>query len=267
MKIQHLIGIADEIINKSKVHFALGGKERLEPLYAFYRNEFKEWQEGQSNKNFESDYIFSLIYFNRNEWLFAGIYKRIDVVKEEAIFKYQTELLNIAPELIGRLIIKFNKTFRQSYPYLETCINEFSLLEILREKYTISPFPGFEKIKISFEILKSIVSQEEVSWKTALSNVKGIYLISDISNGKLYVGSAYGENAFWNRWSEYSKSGHGGNVELKNLLNEKGAEYANNFQFSILETRSMNAPDDEIIRREAFWKEILLTRVFGYNQN
>ena len=141
------------------------------------------------------------------------------------------------------------------------------MLEILREKYTISPFPGFEKIKISFEILKSIVSQEEVSWKTALSNVKGIYLISDISNGKLYVGSAYGENAFWNRWSEYSKSGHGGNVELKNLLNEKGAEYANNFQFSILETRSMNAPDDEIIRREAFWKEILLTRVFGYNQN
>lgn len=150
---------------------------------------------------------------------------------------------------------------------MEKYIHEFELLEILREKYTVSPFPGFEKVKINFDLLISIVSQEETSWKTALSNVKGIYLISDLTNGKLYVGSAYNENAFWNRWCEYAKSGHGGNAELKKLLNKNGADYANNFQFSILETRSMNAEDDEIIRREAFWKEILLSREFDYNMN
>lgn len=92
-------------------------------------------------------------------------------------------------------------------------------------------------------------------------------MISDISNGKLYVGSAYGENSFWNRWKEYAQNGHGGNQSLKKVINDYGIEYANNFQFSILETRGMNSEDDEIIRRESFWKEILLSREFGYNKN
>jgi group I intron endonuclease len=109
--------------------------------------------------------------------------------------------------------------------------------------------------------------QQEPSWKTALSNVKGIYLITDISNGKLYVGSAYGNNAFWNRWKEYSENGHGGNIVLKKLIKIHGKVYADNFRFSILETRSMNAEDDSIILRENYWKHILASREHGYNAN
>jgi len=150
---------------------------------------------------------------------------------------------------------------------MENYIDGLELLEILRDKYTVEPFPGFDKIKIKFELLKSIVAQQEMSWKSALSNVKGIYLITDLSNGKLYVGSAYGESAFWNRWQYYIANGHGGNKILKQLISSKGFEYTNNFQFSLLETRSMNAEDDEIINREAFWKDVLHTREFGYNKN
>lgn len=267
MKVSELIGITEELNGKIKIHFAIGARERLEPLYAFYRGEFKEWQENQTKKNFEREYILSLIHFAKDEWLFAGIYSRIGIQEKSTGFLYSTELVNISTEFIGRLVIKYEKNFRQSYPYLESCIDDFELVEIRRDKYTVEQFPGYENVKVKYELLKSIISQEEKSWKTALSNVKGVYLISDLITGKLYVGSAYGENAFWNRWAEYVRSGHGGNRYLRKLIEEEGIKYAENFQYTILETRSMNSEDDEIINRESFWKEILLTRVFGYNDN
>ncbi|MEK7434053.1 MAG: GIY-YIG nuclease family protein [Cyanobacteriota bacterium] len=267
MKISDIIGITEELKSKTKIHFAIGRNDRFEPLNVFYRNEFKEWQENQSKKNFEREYILSLIYFGRNEWIFAGIYQQKGVQNKDGRFYYQTELKDISTNLIGKLVIKYEKIFRQSYPYLENCIDNFELLEILREKYTVEPFKGYENIKIKHEILKSIILQEENSWKTALSNVKGVYLISDKKTGKLYVGSAYGENAFWNRWTEYIKTGHGGNQDLKQIILENGIEYVENFQYTILETRSMNSEDKEIIKRESFWKDILLSREFGYNKN
>jgi len=270
MEIKQLLTLSEDILTNAKIHFAIGMKDKLEPLYTFYDNRFQEWQETQNNKNFELPFIVSLIYYKKDEWLYAGVYKRIALSKISKIpnrFRYITELQDISSDLIGRLVIKYKKSFRQSYPFLINHIDNLELLEILRERYTTAPFPGYNNVNIKFELLKTVISQQETSWKTALSIVKGIYLISDISNGKLYVGSAYGQQAFWNRWQEYIKNGHGGNMQLKALIDQYGIEYTNNFQFSILETRSMNAEDDEIIKRESFWKDILLSRQFGYNKN
>jgi len=267
MKIKELLHLSDEITDNAKIHFAIGYKERYKPLYAFYRNDFKEWQETQNHKNFEKDYILSLIYYGKDEWLFAGVYRRISVEKENERYRYKTELTDIGKEFIGRLVIKYVKPFRASYPYLNKYIDGLELLEILRDRYTVEPFPGYENMKTKFELLQSIISQEEKTWKTALSIVKGVYLISDLSNGKLYVGAAYGGNAFWNRWAGYSLNGHGGNADLKAIIDKEGFDYTKNFLFSILETRSMNAEDDEIIKRESYWKDILLTRPYGYNKN
>lgn len=267
MKINDLLNIEDEFVIKTKIHFASGGKDNKEPLYAFYRNEFKEWQENQANRNFQRDYIISLIWIGKDEWLFAGVYRRVGVEEIDGKFIYKTELLDIYTELIGRLIVGYKKEFRQSYPYFETCIDDLEMVEILRENHTIDPFPGYENVQIKFDLLKTIIAKEESSWKTALSNLKGVYLISDTLTGKLYVGSAYGEDAFWNRWADYSKDGHGGNKDLKRVISEKGIEYAANFQYSILETRSKNVEDNEIIKRESYWKDLLLSREFGYNMN
>jgi len=54
---------------------------------------------------------------------------------------------------------------------------------------------------------------------------------------------------------------------LKKLIKTKGIDYAKNFKFSILEIAGMNIAEDMIRERESFWKEVLLTRVHGYNKN
>lgn len=70
------------------------------------------------------------------------------------------------------------------------------------------------------------------------------------------------------RWSSYAQNGHGGNVELKKLIDEKGFDYIKqNFQYSILENYNSRVDDSVILDREIWWKETLQSRTFGYNDN
>jgi hypothetical protein len=115
-------------------------------------------------------------------------------------------------------------------------------------------------------MLCSIIRQDHLSWRTALSNISGVYVISDLATGFQYVGSAYGGVGIWQRWSDYATTGHGGNRELRALLRDEGLDYANNFQFAILEVCDINAGSDYILARESHWKNVLLSREFGYNQ-
>jgi hypothetical protein len=117
-------------------------------------------------------------------------------------------------------------------------------------------------VNVTWPELSRIISKE--SWKTALQNQKGVYLITDISTGKLYVGSAYGDNMILGRWQSYIKTGNGGNIELKSLNFE---HIKQNFRFSILEIFKSTVNDQAIISRENWWKSVLLTRKFGYNKN
>lgn len=271
-----LLDIIPDIMNekeKFKIHFAIGRINRREPLYSLIQDEFKEWQEYQNNKNFEREYILSLIYYQPSEWIFGGIYRQLGVEKvfndkkKKEYWRYQTQLLPFQTELIGRMIIDYKKEFRQSYVLLENYYNDLNISEILKEPYRIDQFPGYENVIIDYSLLKEIIKMNELSWKTALSNIKGVYLITDKTNGKQYVGSAYGENAFWNRWSDYAKNGHGNNKELKRIISENDIEYALNFQLSILEIRSAIVDDELIIEREKHWKNMLMSKEFGYNEN
>jgi hypothetical protein len=56
---------------------------------------------------------------------------------------------------------------------------------------------------------------------------------STAKTGYLYVGSAYGEDGIWGRWTKYvSTNGHGNNKTLKELV-KADKDYADNFKFSI----------------------------------
>lgn len=270
MKLNEFLHLTTEQINNTKMHCAIGHtqKKREIPLIEYYNNRFKKWQECQRNKNFEREYILSIIYYKPDEWLFAGIYESLSVVEgEDCNYQYNTKLSKIGEEFIGRLIIRFEKDFRQTYLLLENHINDLDIIEYLRDKKTILPFYGYENVNLSYQELATIIHNGIESWKTALSSVKGVYIITDKMNGKHYIGSAYGADSFWQRWSNYIHSLHGYNKSLKKLIKENGENYVNNFQFSILEIRSNTTAKEEIIQRETFWKNVFLTIEHGYNEN
>lgn len=127
---------------------------------------------------------------------------------------------------------------------------------------SIGEFRSFDQIKLNFHELKKLAEfpDTNITWVKALSSVNGVYLIKDNSTGKLYVGSAYGENGIYGRWVSYAQHGHGGNKELRGLK-------SSNFQFSILEIVSATTTAEGVIRCENKWKEKLGTREFGLNQN
>ena len=276
INLHELLDIPKEDFCNYKVHFATGSQNKKVPYNAFLIDEFKDWQEHQTNKNFGRKYVLSLIYFDKDIWMFGGIYKVLPTRPtpiETGGWKYDTELTNKASDYIGRAFFRFKKEFRASYPLLELDpkngepIAEMPLSHILDKRVALTDFLGFDQVNIDYKTLKYIISDNILSWKSALSIVKGIYLIVDTLTGKQYVGSAYGDECIWQRWANYAKDGHGGNVELKELLKLNGDGYKYNFKYSILEVCNMNLGNEYVIARETHWKEVLLTRKFGLNQN
>lgn len=251
-----------------KIHFAISPDSTNNPLHVFWNGDFKKWQEHQNKRNFERNFIFSLIHFSGTNWLFAGLYQQFGKEVKNNEYYYKTELTSINKSLVGRLVINFPKSFRNSYPNGENYMHKMQVSEVFKFPSSFQHFPGYDKVKIPLKELKPIVHSAEATWKTALKNMKGVYLITDTANGNQYVGSAYGEDALWNRWREYVSNGHGGNKLLKNIVTELGFKYAiDNYQISILEIMNHNSPKEDIIGRESFWKEILGTRAFGLNSN
>ena len=250
-------------LNNYKVHLATGHHK---PLEAFFEGKFKEWQEWQTRRNFQCKHVISLIDLGYNKWLFTGVYKINGYTKiTDKHYSYNTKLIEGLEDLIGRIIISYRRKGRASYIWGKHKSKQFEISEILAKKIEVEEFPGYNSVVESYSKLKIIIDQNIQSWKGALSNIKGVYLITDIKTGKLYVGSATGFNGIWSRWTEYINNGHGGNKSLMEILHNNGIEYKYNFQYSILEIADFHMSDDFIKQREQYWINVLKTKEFGYN--
>ncbi|MBY8029910.1 GIY-YIG nuclease family protein [Vibrio fluvialis] len=252
---------------RTKVHLAVwNGNEN--PLDVYLADEFESWQSWQSKRNFNLDFIVSLIQLPQNDtWLFVGAYHSLSSEWNVDHYDYKTQEIEELKPYSGRLKVSFTRSGRQSYLVAENWLNAFEVCEMLAEKLAVEDFKGYQHTCLSRANLDIIVKQETNDWKTALSGVSGIYLITDLSTGKHYVGSATGSGGIWQRWSDYSYSGHGGNLMLRNLISEYGFEYVNNFQYSILEIADTHTTKEDILQREGYWKTVLATRQFGLNNN
>lgn len=269
--ITNIIRIEDA--RKFKFHAARWNNEE-QPLDAYVRdkNQWFSWNTWRSNKDeFSRQFIFSLIDFypENNMWLFGGIYevtKRNNVSNSHS---YEIKELEEYSVFVGRLKVRLEKPSRGRAFYLENHIENMKVSEILKKPYSGEVFPGYEYINHDFSTLLPIFKNENSDWKAALKNVKGVYVIMDKSNGKKYIGSAYGDSGIWSRWSCYIGTGHGWSDELTQLIQREGIKYAkDNFRLSLLEYRPMKVDDKVIMERESFWKEVFLSRTqYGYNKN
>ena len=252
-----------------KLHFARHNSFE-QPLDVFVRSreEWKAWQEFRPKSNqFNRPYIFSVIDFYREPdiWLFGGVWE----VLERLPNSYVVSLTKRGHHFIGRL--KLHSPYRQrgTRVNLEKRLDEFTVSEILREEYSGLDFPGHDRIDIGFGELEALIRNDRPDWRGALENAKGVYLIADRGTGYLYVGAAYGERGVWSRWREYIETGHGGNVGLKELLEDRGLDYCRtHFRFSLLESHAARIADDAILERESHWKRVLRSHgESGLNRN
>lgn len=127
------------------------------------------------------------------------------------------------------------------------------------------PFPGFNRLLITFEELQLVVEDRRYAeWQSALRSMQGVYLIADLSTGKQYVGKADGVDGILGRWTSYARDAHGGNVVMRELSNAN-VRHRENLQFSILQVFDPTTLQFEIDATESHYKRALCTVKYGLN--
>lgn len=175
--------------------------------------------------------------------------------KENTVRQFSFEPLETYANWRGKLVIDFPPPERSWFRLLDRGV--FPVRAVLEESAFAAAPPDWHEIDLTFAQL-AVLPQ---SWRTRLSEWRGIYLIFDERDGKSYVGSAYGQDNLLGRWVTYANDGHGGNRELRD-------RNPTSFRFTILERLAPDMPAEEVIARETSWKSRLHTRApFGLNAN
>jgi len=236
-------------------------------------------KKGNSNNDLDkAEYVlaFAQYYpYGREFYIFGGSFRVTKLEPEiSGGHGYALELLPLHAEFIKRLIIRLDKPISRDL-YLRWY--EALVADGGPAVYEIAPdtklgtFPGYQNVRLRHHELQRIIRNDEPSWKDALSSVKGVYVVTDLSSGRLYVGSASGEaNGLWQRWSSYAdiRNLSGGNRELQNMKLDLGDDHLiEHFQYTILEIFDPKTRDATVIERERFWKLALASRDHGMNRN
>ena len=127
------------------------------------------------------------------------------------------------------------------------------ITEIRRTVHDL-PFPGFLEFRHDLRELRSV----PLLWRSFLSSVTGVYVLTCLGTGQQYVGAAYGLDGFWGRWVQHARSEHGDAKRLKKTART-------DYQVTILEVASSSAKFDDVLALESRWKRKLLTVEYGLN--
>ena len=268
IKLNDILKIDD--LSVVKIRFNLMFAQNWNPIELFKNGDISTMLEGQywnysKNKSYKMGQItIGLVKIKPNEdnWLLFHIGKVTKDLNKLNGVGYDYQDLPEYEKYFGRLVVKFKNKAQTMIRNAESVIDECYVSQILPDTFDNDLFPGYEKVNITWEEMKRVILKE--SWKTALQNQKGVYLITDTSNGKMYVGSAYGENMILGRWATYVQNGNGGNLGLKKLTFDHIKKF---FKYSILDIYKSTTDDQVIINRETWWKEVLQSRNYGYNEN
>lgn len=189
--------------------------------------------------------------------LWSVLANRGEVAHDGERRTFEFEPTELMADLRGRLVIgwrsprtwRINATTAAGYPVME-----IADAEPVR-------FPGFDALTLDYPQLQAVIREHRyAAWRTALSSVIGIYLITDTRDGRHYVGKADGAETILQRWAAYATNGHGGNVELRNLT-------PISFRLSVLRVFDPSTPTREIDAAESHYKHALDSRRHGLNRN
>jgi hypothetical protein len=263
---------------------------RALPLLAAERldifNAYQAYQNPAAERSFAAQvggWLASFISYGPGRAIFVGIWK-IQGVKPESNEKYWSrpenreleklgigdsstahsgtaslrfdlQLMPFHEEWRGKLVIGWPPPERSWVRRAHR--NVMPVLAIREESAFSAEPPAWDEIDFTWAELGFLPQR----MRSALEQWRGVYLIWDATDGKAYVGSAYGAANILGRWEGYAATGHGGNKHLR-------TRDPINFRFTVLERVSPDMPSEEVIRREGTWKRRLHTAApLGLNEN
>lgn len=281
LKLNDLLQLTHDEILKTKIRLNTYNGEK-NPIEEFKKNpklllEWNYW----NNKSYKAGQIsIGLVNMGNDRWLLFTVGKIVRLLDKPTVetrlpknensgVQVEYETLEKYNDLYGRVVLEYHNESQQLFRNAENFIDQLIVREILPSIFTGFDFPGYDNVCLSYDQLKTIVMGYYPSYHNALEHQKAVYLQTDMLTGKLYVGSATAKSGMLlSRWKTYIKNGHGGNVDLIKLVEEKSFDYIkNNFQYTIIENFNSKVDDDYVLQREKYWKDVLQTRKFGYNKN
>ena len=240
-------------------------------LWRDNRDQFNLYQATQSIKNarkLRASFWASFVGTPSDETLFVGIYSvktrrlleqdtpmphRDGIDKTGTCYIYDLSIETRLSDLIGKLLIDWGPGERA---WIQRADKQDKPIVELRTGFKEPEFPGFLKLVAPLSKLNRLPK----SWVAVLRASKGVYLLTCPKTKEQYVGSAYGEGGFWDRWQNYVQNGHGGDVALK-------SRDPSDYQVSILEVAGTASTENDILAMEGIWKEKLQSREMGLNRN
>ena len=280
-----LSAILDEYpeLNPKKVKLIRHAGKEFRELYE--QGFLEAYQCSQGKPVFDKcEYILSFMATEKLYCRFLGCYKvgekysgddKLDKMPSGYIYPdqfnrgvyYDLTPVDIMSEYKDRLIIEWSKNTQAWHQWADQPKDIVALYPQTNFR-EINPFSTYEDVLLTYDELVAIVQDTLTynDWKSALSNVNGIYLILDKKTGSQYIGSTYNQDGIFGRWKNYADTKDGGDVGLKALLKERPDAYKD-FQYTILRVLSKCITPEEAINIESLYKEKLGTRVTGLNLN
>ncbi len=191
---------------------------------------------------------------DENKYVYAGIYKNTqnDIVEGGKGRDYKCKkILNAYDCLIGKLVIHLKEMVGRNFIKVKK-------IDVINEhiQNSIGTYPGHNKVILSFSELKSAILNPD--YKNNWSNVRAVYRWVNKKNGKMYIGSAYGENGLLQRMEAYANKSHGNTI-----LQEANLE---DMHFSIIYAQDKDyITKNEILEKEYREIEKTMSYKHGYN--
>ncbi len=281
IKLNTVLNLTNEEVENSKIEFNMqvgsGGRPFLDVWLKHTEEEkstgtcndcsFWGWY-GKQRNFYPGQTVFSFARMTDDEWLFISAAKIVDTPHDSFA---KVDIIEKFAPLFGRLIIRCKKgnTYARYTFNLNKYLEQTTVKEILPCLYSGEAFDGYDRVHLPFHRLSDIFHGRILpTYYEALKKITGVYCLTDTYTGKLYIGSATGEEGVAQRWGNYLDSKHGGNKKLIALYEQKGAEYFEKyFTYTLLEYFGLSYDPAKILEREQYWKKCLDTIKNGYNDN
>jgi hypothetical protein len=117
--------------------------------------------------------------------LWSVLANRGEVSNDGALRTFDLVVAEHLADLRNRLVIGWRspRTWRPNGP----AAAGYPVMEIADAQPV--PFPGFDRLVLDHAQLQAVMREHRyASWRTALSSVVGVYLLTDTSDGRQYVG-------------------------------------------------------------------------------